>query len=155
MTPPAVDFRARARRGGNGDDGQPLVCERFALARAADDIIPQIAVVGRHRRDRLGTVQNGAAAEGDDKVAPVPARACRALHDGLLQRVFHDPVEQDELYARLCKLRLYHVQRPVAFDGRAVGDEQQRLFAGQLLRMKDGELPAAENDVRRIIKVEL
>ena len=150
---PAVDLAARSRRGGHGDDGQPLVRKRLSLARSAADVVPQIAVVGRHRGDRLGAVEYGASPEGEDEVAPVLARERRALHDDLLYGVFHNFVKDGVSDARLFQLRLHRLQRAVDFARSSVGDEEQRLLPGERLFMKGIQRSTAEDDVRGVVEI--
>ena len=90
---PAVDFRAGTRRGGDGHDRQARIGQRTPLTRAALHIIPQVAVIGCHRGNRGRGVQHCAAAQRHDEIAPVFPGERGALHHGVLDRVFHDPVK--------------------------------------------------------------
>lgn len=71
---PLVHLAAGAGGGGYGYNGQGLVRQGQALARAAGDVVPEVAVVRGHGRYGLGGVHDAAAAERDDEVAAVSPR---------------------------------------------------------------------------------
>ena len=97
---PRVDFRPGSCRRGYGD-------ERLFFARPAENVVPQVAVVGCHQGYGLRGVHDAAASQCDDHVAPVLPCRCRSGHDGGFQGVRFDPVEyhafdpcQPELFLR-------------------------------------------------------
>ena len=152
---PAVHFRTGSGGGGNGDDGDPLVLARQGFARAARNVIPKIAVVGRHRRDSGGTVENRAAAERENEIATVFSCDRRALHDRFADRIFHDLIEYGVVYARFFQFGNDFVERAVRFRRFAVGNEQQSLFAGKFLFVQRVQFSAPEDDPRRVVIVKI
>ncbi len=65
---PRIGFGAGAGGGGDGNHSKGLVLHRLPFAAAAADIVPQVALVGRHNCDGLGRVDDRASTQTDDKV---------------------------------------------------------------------------------------
>ena len=80
-----VGLGAGAGRGRDRDKGQTVLRHAFAAARAAVDVVPPVAVVGRHDRDGLRGVDGRAAAQTDDErdlFAAAERRAFAHAFDG-------------------------------------------------------------------------
>ena len=80
-----VGLSAGAGRGRDRDKGQTVLRHAFAAARAAVDVVPPVAVIGRHDRDGLRGVNGRAAAQTDDErdlLAAAERRAFAHAFDG-------------------------------------------------------------------------
>ena len=90
----------------DGHDRQRPVHKRTAQTAAGVDIIPEVALVHRHRGDTLRGVHRAAAAERDDKITAVLTRRRRARHHGRTQRIRLHPVKERPFHARELQLVL-------------------------------------------------
>ena len=146
-----VRLRARARRRRYRDYRQRVVLRRFASARAALHVVPEVAAVGCHQRDGLRGVHYAAAAERDDEVAAALAREGSARHDGRLQRVRLDLVEDEIFDARLRELLLRAREIAVLARGLPVRYDEHRPAPGQRLLVHVVQLARAEKRLRRYV----
>ena len=132
-----VSLRARACGRWNGNNRQSGIDHALAAARAAVNVVPPVAVVGRHNGNRLGRVDGRAAAETDNKCNVLLTAERSALAHALDRRVrlylvvYHGRVTG--LRQRIC-----HLGYIAQFGGGgAAGDDQTRAlrqtYLGQTL----------------------
>ena len=152
---PRVDFRPGSCRRGYGDERQRCVSGLLFFARPAENVVPQVAVVGCHQGYGLRGVHDAAASQCDDHVAPVLPCRCRSGHDGGFQGVRFDPVEYHAFDPCQPELFLRGGQIAVCSGRLAVRNCQQRLFSGHLLPVQVFQFVRPEKDAGRDPHVEI
>ena len=148
-----VGLSARARGGRDGDDRQARVCDALAAACAAVDVVPPVALVGRHDGDRLGGVDRRAAAKAHDERDAFFAAQRRALAYTLDGRVGLYLIINQGLVSGLCQRILHLGDIAEAGGGRAAGDDQAAAL-GQARPREFFDRTVAEIQARGHIETE-
>ena len=127
------DFRRRA--GGRGDRHKLCLRAQRRELKRRDQVLElrlRILVKCPHR---LGGVDRGTAADGDDPVRLEGAHRFGALHDGLDGRVRLHALKQLRFHAGLFQISDHLVQKPEPFHT-AAADHNDRAFAVQGLQLR-------------------
>ena len=148
-----VGLGARARGGRDGDDRQAVLRDALAAARAAVDIIPPVALVGRHDGDRLGGVDRRAAAQAHDKRDVLRAAQRRAFAHALDGRVGLYLIIDQHFVAGFGQRVLDPGDIAQPRGGRAAGDDQAAAL-GQARPRELLHRAAAEIQARGHIEAE-